>query len=262
MDGREIASEDRWGDRRLRPSALAASPTAKPGLGKRRRCGDVARMRALRYARARRIRQSLWPLIAALILIGLIVHRQPLPVSRAGARPLGKGERGPPVPGADVGPGIDGLSDPADAGGMIEEGPQPKYRPPVGFLAKDTAQVVGFLIRNHGRLDNEAVRAKWDHVDRLSLPLAVYLREIEAVGAWDDVEKEIAAAPPGASATSRDEMPTSIRHRKILRLLPEWSRRGKELMSPEPAGDTTRTTPSPSPDIDGDDDPDKKLRKP
>ncbi|KRB16387.1 hypothetical protein ASD99_08450 [Mesorhizobium sp. Root695] len=117
--------------------------------------------------------------------------------------------------------------------------------------------MVAFLIRNRGRLDNEAVRAKWDIIDRISLPLAVYLREIEATAAWDDLEKEISAAPPGSPAVSPAEIPKSQHHRKILRLLPEWSRRGEEFLSSVPAGDSTRT-----PIPDGGDEPDTEPPKP
>lgn len=261
MDTNEFVHDARWQDRRVSHAALpVASAAAKPADRKRLRCSDVARKRAARYARRDRIPKPFWPLMATLILIGLIFERRPLPVfSWAGRRPLGDDEGAAPMPGPNRRQGIDGLPGPADTGGTIEGVPQPQYRPPARFLAKDAAQVVAFLIRNRGKLDTPVVRAKWDHVDGLSLPLAIYLREIEAMDAWDDLEKEISAAPPGAPIMSRAEMPKSMRHRKILLLLPEWSRRGDELLSPQPADDST---PTPSPDMDGDNDPDINPRKP
>jgi len=255
MEANEFASEARWQDRRVSHAA-----TAKPANRKRLDCGDVARQRAARYAKKRRIRKPFWPLITAVILVGLIFERRPHPVfSWAGRRPRGDDGGASPMPESDGTQGVDGRPDPTDTGGVIEGRPQPQYRPPARFLAKDISQVVAFLIRNRGKLDTPVVRAKWDHVDRISLPLAIYLREIEATEAWADLEKEISAAPPGAPIMSRGEMPKSMRHRKTLRLLPGWSRRGEELLAPEPADDST---PTPSPDIDGDDDPDIKPRKP
>jgi hypothetical protein len=129
--------------------------------------------------------------------------------------------------------------------------PQPRYRPPEDFLAKDVAQVIAFLIRNRGRIDTQAVRAKWDMLDRFSLPLAVHLREIEATGAWDGLEKEIRTARPPALAAPY--MPHSVRHRKILALLSEWEKHGEDILSgseendPAPAPDPTPDDPETAP---------------
>lgn len=261
MDASKIRVADPWRDIRVgRVPSAAPRATSKRDTGRRLGCGDVARNRAARYARQRRIHKRLWPLIASFILMGLIFERRPLPAfSWARRRSLRDDEGTPPIPGQDKVQGVDGFLDPAATGDTAHNNPEPRYRPPARFLAKDISQVVAFLIRNRGKLDTPVVRAKWDHVDRLSLPLAIYLREIEAMDAWADLEKEISAAPPGVPIMSRAEMPKSMRHRKILRLLPEWSRRGDELLSPQPAEDST---PTPSPDIDGDDDPDIEPRKP
>jgi hypothetical protein len=261
MDTNEFVREAGWQDGCVSHAAhRAASAIAKPAQQKRLGCGDVARKRAARYARRQRIAKPLWALIAVIILVGMIFERRPLPVlSWARRRPLGDDEGAPPMSGSDGVQDVDGLPGPADTDDAMESRPTPQYRPSTRFLAKDMSQVVAFLIRNRGKLDTPVVRAKWDHVDRLSLPLAIYLREIEAIDAWADLEKEISAAPPGAPVMSGAEMPKSMRHRAILRLIPEWVRRGEELLSPAPAGDST---PTPCPDIDGDDDPDIKPRKP
>ncbi|TIN28600.1 MAG: hypothetical protein E5Y31_11295 [Mesorhizobium sp.] len=244
----------------VQADAIAAAGGTKPTERGRLKCHDVARNRAARYARRRRIPKPLWPLIAALMLVALISERHLLPVFwRTRTRPLmdGESESATRRPTPDDGHGLDGFADPSDTGGAIGGEGKSQYRPPERFLAKDAAQVVAFLIRNRGRLDNEAVRAKWDIVDGISLPLAIYLREIEATAAWDDLEKEISAAPPGSPAVSPTEIPKSPRHRKILRLLSEWARRGEEFLSPVPAGDST-----PAPTLDGSDRPDTEPPKP
>jgi hypothetical protein len=99
---------------------------------------------------------------------------------------------------------------------------------------------------------------KWKLLDRASLPLAIFLREIESYGAWDDLEAEILATGFDVRTAPGMGLPRSVRHRKILRLLPEWTRRGEDILSPEPAGDDS---PAETPTID-DDDPDRKPPKP
>jgi hypothetical protein len=224
----------------------------------------VARNRAARYAKRRRIPRPLWPLVAAFVLIGLIFERRPSPAFFA---PIGKaapdGDRMPPasIPESDGGRDVDRLPDPDDAGGAVGGIPEPRHRPPADFLAtdKEVAQVVAFLIRNRGRIDNYAVRTKWQILDRASLALAVHLREVEANAAWDDLEEEIAAAPPGMPAISRTGLVKSVRHRKLLRLMPEWTQRGEDLLT---GGGADDAPPDNAPTLDGDDGPDTRPRKP
>lgn len=101
----------------------------------------------------------------------------------------------------------------------------PRCLPSVDFAAKHVAQVLAFLIRNRGKLDTDVVREKWKHLDRFSLPLAVYLRDIEASGEWAALEDEIAASPPPLRRNSY-----SNKHAKILKLIAAWERRGEELL--------------------------------
>jgi hypothetical protein len=74
-------------------------------------------------------------------------------------------------------------------------------------------------------------------LDEYSLPLAIYLREVEATGAWDDLEKEIRTARLQPGTPARSDMPKSIRHQKILTLLPDWSCRGEDILSGSEADD-------------------------
>lgn len=237
------------------PVLSSAFAMTKPADQQRVGCSGVARNRAARYARKRRIPKPLWPLISAAILVGLIFERRPPPtlswaVGRLPATDRTK-DTAVPLPEPEATQNEDMFVDAADT-----SAPEPQYLPPAQFLAKDAAQLVDFLVRNRGRLDNELVRAKWKIVDRFSLPLAIYLREIEANATWDDLEKEISAVPPGSPATFPAQIPKSPRHRKILRLLPEWTRRGEEFISPVPIGDST-LTPTP----DGGDEPGTKPPK-
>lgn len=260
-DAKTIFATDRWRGlpvRRIPP--VPANLTLKQS-GRRRGCGDVAWNRAVRYARRRRIRRALWPLIAAAFLIGLVFERQPFPAlaRQRKAAPDGGRMLLALMPGEDL--DIDRVPDPDGAGGTAGGIREPRYRPPADFLAKDkeVAQIVTFLIRNRSRLDNDAVRAKWELLDRAALPLAIYLREIEAASAWDDLEKEVSATPPGMPTVSRSDLPKSIRHRKLLRLMPDWVRRGEDLLT---GGGAVGASPNDAPTLEGDDGPDTRPRKP
>jgi hypothetical protein len=265
MDASKSASNLRWQDRRRRRvDPATASATVKRPRRKRPGCTDIARSRAARYARRRRIAKLFRPLIAAFILVGLIFERRPPPAFPwSGKRPVDDGDtmHRSPDPEPETRHDTDPLPDPGDAGGAIRGDPEPRYLPPADFLAtrKEVIQIVAFLIRNKGKLDTDPIRMKWETLDRASLPLAVFLREIEANVAWDDLEDEIAAARFDIPAAPGMGLPKSPRHRKILQLLPEWTRRGEGILSPEPAGDDS---PATTPTIDDDPDPDRKPPKP
>lgn len=257
MDANEFAPDPRIGHVDL----AAASALSNPPSRRRLRCGDVARNRAARYARRHRIPKPFWPLMTTLILIGLIFERRAAPVLPSSNRSIRTDDTitASPSEMPDVGGDIYGTTAPRDTGGATRGQHALHYRPSHRVLAKYVGQIVAFLIRNRGRVDNEAVRAKWGILDRISLPLAVYLREIEANSAWDDLEKEISAAPFGAPAVSGMDIPKSARHRKILRVLPEWVGRGDELLSGDlsPGHD-----PKLVPTLDEDGGPDTKPRRP
>lgn len=250
MDASRLLVADPWRDIRAgRVPPAADRPISRQDVRRRLGCLDVARNRTAHYARRRRIPRPLWPLIGALILIGLVFERRPFPAfSRTEGKAAPEGGRMPPASIRGEDRDIDRL-------------PEPRHKPPADFLAPDrvVSQVIAFLIRNRGRIDNDAVRAKWELLDRVSLPLAIHLREVEANAAWDDLEKEISATPPGMPANSRPGLPKSIRHRKLLRLMPEWAGRGEYLLTGEGAADASLDDP---PIPDGDDGPDTTPRKP
>jgi hypothetical protein len=253
---------DPWRDIRLDPLPSAVRLLSRQDGRRRLGCVDVARNRAARYVRRRRIPPLLQPLLAGAFLIGLIFERLPFPAflsTQGTAAPDGGRMPSTSMPSEDQ--DTDRLPDPGDDGGSVGGIPESRYRPPADFLAtdKEIAQVVAFLIRNRGRIDNDAVRAKWKILDQASLPLAIHLRQVEADAAWDDLEEEIVAAPAGTPATSRSDLPKSIRHRKILRFMPEWTRRGEEFLSGVSAADDS---PDDVPTPGGDDGPDTRPRKP
>lgn len=208
--------------RRDHIGGLFSAPAREPDPKqiRRLRCIDVARNRADRYARRHRKAKFLLPLIST----ALLLERWPEAFSSRKESLSHPGNPGPlPVAEDD---------DTKDAQISIRDGEgRPQYRPSPDFLAKDVAQVVAFLIRNRGRLDTETVRAKWVFLDRASLPLAVFLREIEANGAWDELKNEIKTTPATVLRRPRAEMPKSLWHRKILAILPGWTERGDGLLS-------------------------------
>lgn len=230
--------------------SVAYRATGKPDSGRRRGCGDVARKRAARYGRQRRIPKPLWPLIAAVILFALVFERRPFPASSSteGRATANDGRASLRLmSGEDL--NIDRFPRPDDAGSAAGGVREPHHRPPSDFLARDAAQVIAFLIRNRGKLDTEAVRKKWQHLDEFCLPLAVYLRDIEASGDWSVLEHEVAAFPiPLRPKPLRRDAP-SVRHSRIRGLIPEWVRRGEVLLAP-------LNTDLPAPDASSDHQPD------
>lgn len=269
MSASKLASDPRLhGHRRRHVDPETASATVKRPDRKRPDCRDVARNRAARYARRHRIAKPLWPIISAFVLIGLIFERRPSPaLFRTEEKTASDGVAGAraamPEPGKYR--DIDRVPAARMTGGAARGNPKLQYRPPADFLAtrKEIIQIVAFLIRNRGRLDTDPVRMKWEILDRASLPLAVFMREIEAASAWDDLEEEIAATHFNVPHAPGMGLPKSIRHRKLLLLIPEWTRRGEELLSPEP---TIEAIPTPTPDSrptsDGDGGPDTRPRTP
>jgi hypothetical protein len=238
--------------------------SARKAEMQRLRCADAARNRARHYANRHRTARWILPLLTGFILVGLIFERRPSPVFAFSAKRPGKdgdAMRRSPMLDPESGLCIDRQSDPEEAGGATDGDPEPRYLPPADFLAtkKQVAQIVAFLIRNRNKLDTDPVRMKWAILDRASLPLAVFLREVEANGTWDDLEKEISGTLPGAPVYSISDMPKSPRHRKILRLLSDWERRGEDFLSGAVATDVT---PDSKPSPDDDDEPDIGPRKP
>src|SRR5690606_19515250 len=118
MDSR-VPSVDPWQDIHGSRVPYATARTAfKREAGRRLGRGDVAWNRAARYARRRRMRRSLWPLIAAAFLIRLVFERRPFPAfSRTEGKAAPDGGRMSLASMPDEDLVIDRLPDPDDAGG-------------------------------------------------------------------------------------------------------------------------------------------------
>lgn len=215
-------------------------------------CAAVTRSRADRFARRHRVPRVLWPLIAAFIFVTLLIQRLPDPADLwRGWRHSSNDDNSSSAvcQALETGGAFEAPIVPGEAGGKVVGDPEPRYRPPPSFLAKEVVHIIAFLIRNRGRIDTEPVRMKWDMLDRTSLPLAVYLRDVEARGKWKELDAETLAVPTELCPRPTGERPRSLRHRKLLVLLPEWIARGEALISSVSSdGMVIDLTPDPVPD--------------
>lgn len=211
----------------VHPHLVLDSDLARPKV--QRGCGAVARKRARRYLARRRLPKALWPMIAAVILVVIAFDRQIEPAlarkfshsrrAERKARPAGNGRD------------EEAYALPSETGAALNGEAALRYRPSADFQSKHAAQMIAFLIRNRGKLDNEVVREKWKHLDRNSIPLAVYLRDVESHDEWSTLEREILTCPfPSKSATG-PTVSFSVRHWRISELMPEWIRRGEKLLT-------------------------------
>lgn len=218
-------------------------------------CGSVARNRARRYLAKRGLPKGLWPIITAAILIAIVFDRQVQPrMPRSFVLSDQKGKKGCPIDEAQK--AADPFPAPAETGAALHGEADLRCKPPVDFQSKHAAQMVAFLTRNRGRLDNEVVREKWRHLDQMSLPLAVYLREIEASNTWSGLDREISEATLTPSVRPPKGLLRSVQHQKIVLLLPEWQRRGEALLSTIGGSGDDDDDPKPNVVHDGPDDPD------
>lgn len=195
-------------------------------------CLTIAGNRARRQAASQHRPKAFIPAMATMIFLGLMNDRlqrfligygrghlsgmlpRPSRMIRQPAPTFGK---------TSCSPSLDHASCTLPAHGL------PTSQPPSALEPEHLAQIVAFLIRNGGRIDNKAVRQKWLNLDHHALSLAVYCRDIEANRAWEEVEQEIRSLDNGRGHHSR--MSLSIRTRNILALMPKWSQRGDVLMS-------------------------------
>jgi len=206
--------------------AAALFPATGMRKKTRRGCGAAARRRARRYLAKRRRPKALWPILAALFFIAIAFERPNGPMQSGSAR---KNRAATKARSSDDRIDEEVSTSASDTGAALNGDAAQQYRPPFNFQAKHAAQIVAFLVRNRGRLDTDVVREKWKHLDGFSLPLALYLRDIDANGDWSVIEEEIAASAfPMKLCPDRSSW---IRHRRILELIPEWVRRGEELLA-------------------------------
>lgn len=229
------------------PDSDLANRKTRPG------CGSVARNRARRYLAKRRLPKGLWPIVATVMLSAIIFDRQIQPVMSIPFTFDGR-TRKKDYPADDNQKAADPFPTPAETGTALYGETALRCKPPADFHAKHAAQILAFLIRNRGKLDNDLVREKWRHLDRISLPLAVFLRDVECNEDWSALEAEISRWPLSSDpATGNLDMPSSLRHRRILELIREWQRRGEEMLNPS-APETVDSTENDKPDPKDDDD--------
>lgn len=252
--------------RPVEPSRTPAHrhPTLDSNLAVRKAdpgCGSVARNRARRYLAKRRLPKGLWPIVMAVILIAIIFDRQVQPVLSDSFASSGQKNNTDGTAADESSVALH--TTPSETGAELHGQATLRHAPPADFQARHAAQMVAFLIRNRGKLDNDVVREKWRHLDQMSLPLAVYLREIEASNAWCELDAQISTTLIDPSARLPKGMPRSLRHQKIVLLLPEWQRRGETLLSTISGSGGGDGDPNPNVVHEGPDDPgDDKPRVP
>jgi hypothetical protein len=94
------------------------------------------------------------------------------------------GEQSPQSVDFSGSPGAD------ETAGIIHGQTPGDYLPPLSIGDLELARALDFLIRNRGSQGPVADR-RWQVVERVSLPLAVYLREIDDRSRWGDLRNEI-----------------------------------------------------------------------
>lgn len=209
-------------------------------------CTMVALRRARRTASKRHLPKSLTPIITALIFLGLMFNRlKPLGGWLLGNQLTSIDEGGAiiPTPSRSL-KGVISTAALSSEPGNGDVRRDKAYHVHVNFGEKHLSQVIAFLMRNKGKNTSAAVEEKWKYLDRHALHLAVYLRSIEANANWALLEQEVRGFS-GIASTRRNRK-SSGRDGSILPLVPEWSRRGQNLLAgiTEPDGEITYSNPS------------------
>lgn len=165
--------------------------------------------------------KPLWPILAAIILVAIVFNG---PRNTVRAMPPARDKRAAArLPRIGIRRDVETM--PSETGASLNCMIVPRCLPPADFQSQRATQVLAFLIRNRGKLDNNVVRKKWEYLDEFSLPLAIYLRDIEARDYWSNLGEEIRLLPMPLGRKS-----SSVMERKLTELMPVWKGRGEELL--------------------------------
>lgn len=190
-------------------------------------CGAVAANRARRVAAKEQAPKVLVPLIAIAVFVGLMVDRLQYILTGFSnrLRPLVNRQAERSVPNSVCRANLHDFSirrDDRDIRVVKSDAADHRQSP------EQIARLVAFMIRNKGRIDNAVIEKNWRDLDRHDMPFAVYLRHIEAENRWHDLEIDLKRL---ARKTGKSTKSGSKRDRDITSLIPEWSRRGEELLA-------------------------------
>lgn len=190
-------------------------------------------MRRARTAKERAPRLPCLPEVVFLtVLAGLLARATLLAISALSKRPSPsrtsfEGSEQSPRP-VDVKGSLGG-----DEIAGITHGQTPRdYLPPLSTCDLKLVRALDFLIRNRGSQGPMADR-RWQVVERISLPLAVYLREIDDRSRWGDLRNEIRRAQVSCvrvPATSERDLNREYLV-KVATLANTWVDRGRSLLA-------------------------------
>jgi len=211
-------------------------------------------MRRARWAKKRAPRLPCVPEVVFLtVLTGLLAKAALLAIFALNRRPsptqtVSEGSAQSPQSGASS--AYSGLDETA---GIIHGQTPRGYLPPLSTRDLELARALDFLIRNGGSQGPVAAR-RWQVVERVSLPLAVYLREIDDRSRWGDLRNEIRRTQVSCVRVP-DPSERDLNREYLVRvatLADAWVDRGRDLLAElekaEKDSDSPKLTLHPSED--------------
>lgn len=190
-------------------------------------------MRRARRAKKRAPRLPCLPeVIFITVLAGLLSRAVLLAIFAPSTRPSPSravsesGEQSPRLLDFSGSPGADRTA------GMVHGQTRRDYLPPLSIGDLELARALDFLIRNRGSQGPVADR-RWQVVERVSLPLAVYLREIDDRSRWSDLRNEVRRTQaPCVRTPDPSERDLNREYLvKVATLADTWVDRGRSLLA-------------------------------
>lgn len=235
---------DRGGDRK------ADERTAR----KRRRLGVCVAVRVRRLRRRRRggvggltivllglIAARLAQGVTALLVLGELFRRQG-PRDDASTTPADIPARGSPESPAVAATAVPHV---APRVNNPSTRTRPSYLPTLSSGEIQFARSLAFLIRNRGGRHGPAAAMHWRNLDASSLPLAVYLRDVDDRGQWRGLEREVAAYRLAGlrPVLAQDRILGQERLLKLIQLAPRWKARGAAMVAGDGDGEPEQPRP-------------------
>ncbi|WP_210318434.1 hypothetical protein [Aureimonas endophytica] len=132
---------------------------------------------------------------------------------------------------------------------------RPSYLPALSPDETRLAHSLAFVIRNRGGRHGPVAASHWRTLDAATLPLAVYLRDIDDRGLWPSLEREVSAYRLSGlrPVLAQDRTLGQERLVKLVQLAPRWKARGVALLAGDGGRDPDqpRLELVPGDDLDG-----------